>query len=202
MTRNCKAYFLLTSIIFISICHICVYGGTNSSKSAKQANLSEIKAKYNAMVDELISSIKHSNDAEYKLHAFITLGELRAEKAIPFLLANMDFMPPGDWKYTFGLPPAGYALTLIGTPSTKFIIKEIKNFPDSNSVEDKDKMVYLTAVFRISCGRGGGHTDQIALIYLDEEIKHTKAPKQIKNLIRSKKLINKWQQSVKKNSHR
>ncbi len=115
-----------------------------------------------ASVTELINKFHQVKDKKIKACILFALGEMRSEKAIPLLISNINFEPV---DFTTKLPkypePASIALSKIGIPAIKPVLKAIK----LNS--NKEKAAYFAYAI-IEMGY-----PELAIFLLEKEIKNT-----------------------------
>jgi hypothetical protein len=130
-------------------------------------------------INKLIASFNQSNDIEYKRSVLYTLGMMRATEAVPFLIKNIDY---GIYNVIMKLPkydpePASYALSKIGLPSITPILNHIKK-----STENKNVGLFCNTLVNI-----GGH--DLAIFYLQKEIKKTKDANELARLKNALKIV-------------
>lgn len=122
-------------------------------------------------IKELINDFQRVNDKNIKACILFALGELRAEKAIPLLISNINFEPE---DVVSGLPkypmPAATALGKIGIPTIKPILECIKLNADTT------KATYL--YYAIISINGA----EFAISLLEKEIKSAASEKDVKRL--------------------
>lgn len=171
-------HFLITlflfSFLFAGNIQIC--GGNMISEDS---NLAIIKQRQ-ATIDQLINNFKISKDREYKISILYTLGELRAEVAVPLLIENLTYGIDDSTKRLPKYPnPAAKALEKIGIPSIQPVLEFIK----SNTNDFKLALACDTLV--------GIDGYDLAVFFLKKEISKTRDSQHLDNLNKAVKIISK-----------
>jgi hypothetical protein len=88
--------------------------------------LTEREVEVDALVQLLRAKAEYPRRTSVKRDVIRLLGELRAERAVEYLVTNVAFYYPDVWEnYALADYPAAIALTNIGYPSVKGIINQL-----------------------------------------------------------------------------